>query len=334
MNPRRCFVLGVSLAIAATACSSISADDTASRQAKRGLSLLAAGPTTTTVPSPPCKTTADTARSFAPQGPLPPPGQMRAGSYMAKIQRRGYLIAGVDQNTLGFGYRGPSGQIEGFDVDMVFAIAQAIFGHADANTVRLVAVTSAQRESAIESSPPQVDLVASLMSITCDRWRRLAFSTEYYAAKQSVLVRADSPIKHVSDLNGKRVCATQGSTSIDQIHKFAPRAILDRVDLRPECLVHLQEGLADAVSTDDTILYGLHHQDLQNTRLLTDDLKQPERYGIAINRGDPDFVRFVNAVLEQVRTDGRWEKFHHDELETKIGIPPALPPAPKYFGQP
>jgi polar amino acid transport system substrate-binding protein len=329
VNRRRCLVLGVALAIVTTACSSISTHDAATRDAEVGLRLLTPPATAKTTSVVKCTTDDDTARSFAPDGPLPPPGPMPAGSYMAAIQDRGYLIAGVDQNTLGFGYRDSNGNIEGFDIQIVRAIAEAIFGNPLA--VRLKAVTSAQRKDAVVDE--KVDLVASLYSITCDRWQQFDFSTEYYAAKQGVLVRKDSPFQHVGDLNGKRVCATKTSTSIEQIHKFAPRALLDPVDLRPECLVHLQEGTADAISTDDTILYGLAHQDRLNTRLLTDNLHQPERYGIAINRDHPDFVRFVNGVLEQIRSDGRWQQYH-EQLEQKLHIPPAQPPRPLYGRQP
>ena len=48
---------------------------------------------------------------------------------MAKIRARGYLIAGVDQSTYRFGFLNPlSDQIEGFDIDMIRAVAKAIFG--------------------------------------------------------------------------------------------------------------------------------------------------------------------------------------------------------------
>ena len=51
---------------------------------------------------------------------------------MAKIRARGYLIAGVDQSTYHFGYLDPlNGQLEGFDIDMVRAVATAIFGNPD-----------------------------------------------------------------------------------------------------------------------------------------------------------------------------------------------------------
>ena len=62
--------------------------------------------------------------------PLPGPPQVTPGSFMATIKARGYLIAGVDQNTYHFEYLNPlDGQFEGFDIDMIRAVAQAIFGN-------------------------------------------------------------------------------------------------------------------------------------------------------------------------------------------------------------
>jgi polar amino acid transport system substrate-binding protein len=325
---RRLIALASFAAIIATACSAITSKDSATNQTARLLQLLAPPSTTTTTAPPTCTTDADTARSYLPLAPLPAPLHMRAGSYMAEIQKRGYLIAGVDQNTLGFGYRNANGEIEGFDIDLVREIAIAIFG---SPRVHFLAVTSSQRVPAVTGN--EVDIVASAMSITCDRWGSVDFTTEYYAARQSVLVRADSPIKHVADLNGKTVCAASGSTSIRQIRNFAPRAKLDAVDLRTDCLVHLEQGRADAISTDDTILYGFKHQDDLNTRLLPDDLHQPERYGMAINQAHPEFVRFVNAVLQQVRSNGQWALFDR-QLEQQTGIPLTTPPAPAYLSTP
>jgi polar amino acid transport system substrate-binding protein len=319
-------VLASFIVCLATACSSISSHDAATRQAGAGLALLGQTTPTTTTPTKPCKTTAATARSLRPHGPLPSPGRMPSGSFMAAIEKRGYLRVGVDQNTLGFGYLDSRGQIDGFDIQMARQVAAAIFGKS--NAIRFYAVTSTQRVPDVQQN--KVDMVASAMSITCDRWQLVDFSTEYYAARQSVLVRNDSTIERVRDLNGKRVCATTGSTSIQHIQKFAKHAKLDAVDLRTECLVHLEEGLADAISTDDTILYGLKAQDTLGTRLLPDNLNTPERYGMAINQAHPDFVRFVNAVLDRVRTDGRWAKFDR-ELHTAIGVPLENPPAPTYL---
>ena len=69
---------------------------------------------------------------------------MPAGSTMAKIAQRGRLIAGVSADTYLLGSRNPfNGQIEGFDIDLVKAMAKAIFGNENAYELRVI--TAAQR---------------------------------------------------------------------------------------------------------------------------------------------------------------------------------------------
>ena len=158
-----------------------------------------------------------------PEASLRPPGPpvVTPGSFMAKIRARGYLIAGVDQNTYHFGYLNPfDGQIEGFDIDMLHAVAAAIFGNPD--KIRFVAISDAQRIPFLQSG--RVDIVAHTMTITCPRWRQVDFSTVYFDAHQRVLVRSDSTVRSVADLGGKKVCATTGSTSLATIRAAYAKA--------------------------------------------------------------------------------------------------------------
>src|SRR5262249_30304976 len=145
-----------------------------------------------------------------PNGPAPAPGQMPPGSTMAAIASRGKLRVGVDQNTLLFGYRNPrTGTLEGFDIDVAREIAGAIFG--DPNAIDYKVVTTSGRKDAVANG--DVDMVASLYTITCERWHDISFSTAYYDAAQAVLVPKDSPIETVAQLAGKRVCVTKGGTA-------------------------------------------------------------------------------------------------------------------------
>jgi polar amino acid transport system substrate-binding protein len=124
------------------------------------------------------------------------------------------------------------------------------------------------------------------------------------------------------------VCATVGSTSIENIQRVAPKAIAYPVPLRTDCLVALQEGRVDAISTDDAILYGFQAQD-PYTKIVGPKLTD-EPYGMAINRSHPDFVRFVNAVLERMRSDGTWTSIYKKWLgRVTHGATPA-PPKPRY----
>ena len=257
------------------------------------------------------------ASSLRPSGPP----QVTPGSFMAKIRARGYLIAGVDQSTYHFGFLNPlSGQIEGFDIDMIRAVAKAIFG--DPDKVHFKAISDAQRIRDITDGT--VDIVAHTMTITCDRLKQIDFSSVYFDAAQRVLVLKNSKATSLDDLHGQKVCATSGSDSVARIQ--AHKAIAVQVPYWTDCLVLLQQGDVAAISTDDSILDGLAAQDPW-TKLVGPQLTD-EPYGLAISRQHPEFVRFVNAVLEQLRTNGQWAASYRHW----IGTPVASIPQAHYAG--
>src|SRR5205814_1173143 len=146
----------------------------------------------------------------------------------------GRLVAGVDQNTLLFAYFNPLHKgLEGFEIDLLHQLSQAIFGNP--NKVTFKVITTAQRIPAVQDGG--VDIVVDATTITCARKQQVDFSTVYYNAGQKLLVPIDSPIHSIADLAGKRVCATIGSTSIANIEALAPKAIPAPAKQRTDCLV-------------------------------------------------------------------------------------------------
>jgi polar amino acid transport system substrate-binding protein len=256
------------------------------------------------------------ASSVRPSGPA----QVTVGSFMETIRARGYLIAGVDQNTYHFGFLNPvNEQFEGFDIDMIRAVAQAIFGNSDPAHLHFKAISDLQREPDIVNR--SVDIVAHTMTISCSRLKTVDFSSVYFDAHQMVLVLKDSKARSLADLRGQKVCATRGSDSLAAI--VAAKAVPFSVAYWTDCLVLLQQGDVAAISTDDVILDGLHAQDPLWTKLIGPPLTN-EPYGLAISKQHPDFVAFVNAVLEQLRTDGQWQASYAKWIGTPVHAPPPV----------
>ncbi|MFC4002984.1 glutamate ABC transporter substrate-binding protein [Prauserella oleivorans] len=268
-------------------------------------------------------------RSCDPTASLAPDPSIPPGSTMDEIRDRGYLVVGVDQNTFPFGFRNPTtGQLEGFDIDIAREITRSIFGNPDA--VQFRAISSAQRIGVLGGDPEykgeQVDIVVRTFSITCDRLEDINFSTVYYVAGQRVLVNENSSARGLGDLGGKRVCAADQSTSLQNIARAEPRPVPVQVDDWSDCLVLLQQGQVDAVSTDDTILAGMAQQD--PTTKVVGERFTDELYGVGIPKDDEDMVRFVNAVLERVRAETWRDSYRRWGLQDWLG--PAQPPAPNY----
>lgn len=317
------------LAVAATGCTST--EGVGARETPAGGPPMPKGAAEVSdLPAPSADTSCDPERSLRPKGPLPAPGNFPAGSLMAKIKARGKLIVGVDQNTYKFGFRDPTtGDIVGFDIDMAKQIAKAIFGDNNKSRLQFKVLTSAQRVPEVKAG--NVDLVVQTMTINCARRKEVDFSAVYYMAGQKVLVKTTSKATGIDSLGGKKVCATKGSTSIANIvnAKVDPKPIGIGVDSWTDCLVMLQQNQVDAVSTDDTILAGLRAQD-PFTKVLPDAFTE-EPYGMAIAKENPEFVQFVNSVLEQMHANGAWTKIYNDWLRELLDTA-GVQPTPEYRG--
>jgi polar amino acid transport system substrate-binding protein len=201
---------------------------------------------------------------------------------------------------------------------MVRAVATEIFG---TPKISYKVLTYAQRIPALQSGA--VDIVADVMTINCMRWETINFTSRYFQAGQKVLVSTASKAKGIGDLNGKRVCAAEGSTNIDELKNY-PKVITVPVPDISDCMVLFQQGSVDAVTGDDTVLAGFDAQDPYAKTVGTPLTKEP--YGLGIAKPHTEFVRYVNAIIEQMRVDGDWARMYRKWLKP-TGPVPAPPQA-------
>ena len=274
-----------------------------------------ATPTTSSTPTP----VPDCGEPRQSYDPVPSLTTAAANNAVAVIKTRGYLIAGVSADSLLLGSRNPvTNVIEGFDIDMVHAVAQAIFG--DPNKVQLVVISSAQRTDVLEKR--QVDIVVRNMTMNCDRWSTIAFSSEYYQSGLKILVKKGDKTTSLAGLAGKKVCAPTTTSSLTAVQK-TPGVIPVGAATHTGCLVLFQNGEVDAIAGDDTVLAGLAKQDPYAFVPQIQPLSS-EPYGIGVNKGQIDFVRYINRVVDTVKSDGRW-KASYDKWFAVLGPAPAPP---------
>jgi polar amino acid transport system substrate-binding protein len=257
------------------------------------------------------------------------PDSIPTGSTMDTIRANGALRVGVSADTLLMGARDPlTGQIEGFDIDVLHEISRAIFG--DPNRLQFKVITSAQRLEVLTpdaSGQTQVDIVARTMTINCARWETIAFSTEYYAAGQKVLVAGDSEatsLQGLESLGDQKVCAPASTTTLTRLEDEFPGVEAVSAATHTECLVLFQQGKVDAITGDDTILAGFAAQDPYAK--VVGEAISAEPYGLGMPADKVDLVQFVNGVLDRMRSDGTWTSLYTKWLSV-LGPAPAPPPA-------
>ncbi|MDQ0375088.1 glutamate ABC transporter substrate-binding protein [Cellulomonas humilata] len=248
------------------------------------------------------------------------------GASVQAIRDRGALHVGVSADTLLMGSRNPlSGQIEGFDIDMLKAVSAAIFG--DARPLQFRVITSAQRLEVLENH--EVDLVARTFTMNCERWETIAFSAEYLTAGQKVLVTRDSEATSIEDLEAlgdQRVCAPEGTTTLERLQETYPGVEAVSAPTHTGCLVLFQQGKVEAITGDDTILAGFVAQD-PYAKVVGEPFSA-EPYGIGAAADQVDLVQFVNGVLDQAKADGSWAASYNAWLGD-LG-PAPVPPVSVY----
>jgi glutamate transport system substrate-binding protein len=225
--------------------------------------------------------------------------QFPADSTLGRIQEAGEIKIGVKYDVPPFGFQNPqSNEIEGFDVDLGRAIAEKL--GVEPNFIE--AISDNRIPFLMDGT---VDLVLSTMTINQERDMEIDFSEPYYIARGRILVPEGSDIAGVDDLAGQRVCTALGSTYEETLKEQAPEADLRLVDSYSECLELIQNGAVDAVSTDDVILTGMIIQD-DTLQLVEAEPLTTEPYGVGIKQGETEVKEFVDGVIEEYKSDGRW----------------------------
>jgi ABC-type amino acid transport substrate-binding protein len=241
------------------------------------------------------------------------PQEFPAGTTMAELQDAGKITIGVKFDVPPFGFKNPqTDEVEGFDVDLGKAIADELGVEPE-----FIEAISDNRIPFLTDGT--ADLVLSTMTITTDRDAEIDFSIPYYVAEGRVLVPEDSDIAGVEDLAGTTVCTATGSTYEENLTANAPEAELRLVDTYSECLELIQTDSVDAVSTDDVILTGMIIQD--DTLKLVGDGYTTEPYGAGIADGDTEFKEFVDGVVSDYISDGRWAAAYEKWIGQYTGEP-------------
>ncbi len=196
-------------------------------------------------------------------------------------------------------------EVKGFDIDIARGITEKILG-ADGSAV-FVEVTSKTRIPLLKNG--NIDAIIATMTITEERKQQVDFSDVYFDAGQSLLVKKGSKIKGIEDLGADTtVLAVKGSTSVDNIKKAAPEAKVLEWENYAECFTALQSGQGDAMTTDNAILLGMAAQNPDYELAGGAFTKEP--YGIAINKGQDNFLAEVNQALHEMHKDGTYDRIY------------------------
>ena len=230
-------------------------------------------------------------------------------STLEQIVKRGELLVGLEAGYQPFEMQDEKGNIVGFDVDMAYEMGKAIFGKGGEKKVKIVNTAWDGIIPALMTG--KFDIIMSGMTVLQSRNLKVNFCEPYYYIGQCLLINKKNAgkIKSIADLNKKGIVITSklGVTGAFVAEKMAPKATLRLFKTEAEGALQVANGMADAYIYDEPQVRVFAAKYKSKTVGIFKPITF-EPLAWAINKGDPDFMNWLNNFLRQVRGDGRWEQ--------------------------
>ncbi|PLS05810.1 transporter substrate-binding domain-containing protein [Neobacillus cucumis] len=210
---------------------------------------------------------------------------------------------GVDTTYPPFEYK-DGNEYKGIDIDLINAIAKNQGFKIELNPMDFGGIIPAMQAN-------QLDVAIAGMSITDERKKVVDFSTPYFDAGLTVVVKKDnSNIKSVDDLKGKTVAVKKGTTGAKFAQDNASKLGINVVQFNdsPAMFQEVSNGNADALIEDYPVIsYAIAQKDL-GLKIVGDRLNG-DQYGIAVLKGqNQDVLKKINKGLAELKKDGTYDK--------------------------
>jgi len=228
-------------------------------------------------------------------------------STIEQIMKRGELRVGFESGYVPFEMTNKKGEFIGFDMDYARRLAKAM-------GVKFVPINTAWDGIIPALMTGKFDIIMGGMTITQERNLKVNFADPYIVVGQTILLNKKLKDKVLSykDLNNPKYIVTSqmGTTGEQAIKKYIPKATYKGFEAQVEAGLEVINGKADALVYDLPFcgfLYG--SQGKEKTIFLSDPFTY-EPLAWAINKGDPDFLNYLNNFLRQSKGDGFYDRMY------------------------
>ena len=160
------------------------------------------------------------------------------------------------------------------------------------------------------------DLVISSMTIRPDRAEQVDFSDPYANALLAVLVNKSTDASSIEDLNqaGMKIAVKSGSTGHLYAESNLQNAELMVLPDESACVTEVAQGRADGFIYDQLTIYRNWQKNLDTTEAIFIPFQEPEKWGIAVQKGNSELLEQVNAFLKEFRENGGYDKLEETYL--------------------
>jgi len=229
-------------------------------------------------------------------------------------------VVGTDAAYAPFESQNERGEIVGFDIEVVNAIAKKA-------GIEVKFVNTPWEGIFNTLAQGDRDLLVSAITITEERRQSMDFSNPYFDAAQLIAVKLDSKIAKFDDLKSRKVGVQTGTTGDEVVSKLLGKASTDirRFESTPLALKELEAGGVDAVVADNGVVVNyVANNSAGKFKTVSDKAFQPEQYGLAVKKGNVELLGKLNQGLAAIMADGSYAQIYSKYFGTPV---PAVAPA-------
>jgi glutamate/aspartate transport system substrate-binding protein len=256
-------------------------------------------------------------------------GAIASSATLDKIKATGAVTMGVRESSIPMSYTTGDSRFDGFHVEVCRMILNDIKDKLGMSTLRInyQPVTAQNRIPLVQNGT--VDIECGTTTNNTARSRDVSFANTLYVEEVRIAVKANSNINSISQLNGKKVATTTGTTSVQLLrkHEKATGVNFDEVFGKDhsDSFLLLESGRADAFVMDGSILAG----NIANSRNPKDykivgEVLSVEPISIMIRKDDPQFKADVNAAIAKIVANGSmpklWDKWFLKPIPPKNSV--------------
>ena len=229
---------------------------------------------------------------------------------LKKIRDAGSITIGHRDASIPFSYYDDKQQPVGYAIDLCLRIVDAIKTELKMPKidVKYQLVTSANRIPLMANGT--IDIECGSTTNNLDRQKQVSFTITHFVTANRFVSKKASNIKALSDLKGKTIVSTAGTTNIKQITEINAAQNMGMniitANGHPEAFQMVETGRAVAFVMDDILLYSLVSQSrAPGDYVISAEALSVEPYGIMLRRDDPAFKKVVDAAMTAIMKGGQ-----------------------------
>jgi glutamate/aspartate transport system substrate-binding protein len=242
---------------------------------------------------------------------------------LKKIKDTGVISLGHRESSIPFSYYDDKQQVIGYSQDFALKIVEAVKVKLNMPglKVKLTPVTSQNRIPLVQNGT--VDIECGSTTNNAERQQQAAFSDTIFVIGTRLMTKKDSGIKDFSDLNGKTVVTTAGTTSERLLRKMNQDKnmgmnIISAKD-HGDSFLTLSTGRAVAFMMDDALLAGERAKSNKpGDFVIVGTPQSREAYGCMLRKNDPEFKAVVDQAIAKVETSGEADQIYKKWFDSPI----------------